>query len=246
MTEAEYRVFLRYLFEHYIRPRLRRMRRSHGYEKFGEPYSHLVEQAVSAARVFRFNENDYQDDSDIFATFTAERLKSAVEDAQNSTMWSYRGAEEAGFLDAFRDHGHEITAGLSASHLPETDKQIIREIGTADPDLEIEGLVHVAKAELERRQREGLTLEVFEQDFQSAKEAVQKRGDVQMPKKKIRWFKGLGQVSTGAAFSLANLALAVGTLNLPVSAETQTWGAFTSVLTGLGTILNGIGELRGE
>ena len=244
MTEAEYRVFLSFLFERYVRPRLRKMRRTHGHFET-EPYRSLVDQAVSAARVFRFNENDYYDD-DIYATFTAERIETAVSDSQNSTMWSYRSADEAGFLEAYRAHAREITAGLTVRHIPEADKQIVREIGSIAPDLEIEGLIVVARAELERRQREGLVLEVKEEDFRLVKEAVQKGTDEQTPKKKVRWFKGLGQVSTGAAFSLANLAMAFGALNVPVSAETQTWGAFASVITGLGTILSGIGELRGE
>lgn len=31
-----------------------------------------------------------------------------------------------------------------------------------------------------------------------------------------------------------------------LSAETQTWGAIASVTTGIGTILNGVGDLRNE
>jgi hypothetical protein len=243
MTDAEYQVFLSFLFERYVRPRLRKMRRTHGHFGETEPYNSLVDQAVSAARVFRFNEND---DDDLYETFTAERLQRAVSDAQNSTMWGYRSAEEAGFLEAYRAHAREITTGLAVIHLPDADKQIVREIGSVDPDLELEGLVYVARAELERRQREALVLDVHEEDFRFVKEAVQKGTDEKAPKKKVRWFKGLGQISTGAAFSLANLAMAFGTLNLPVSRETQTWGAFASVITGLGTILSGVGELRGE
>jgi hypothetical protein len=101
---------------------------------------------------------------------------------------------------AYRAHAREITTGLTVIHIPESDKQILREIGSVAPDLEIDGLVDVARAELERRQREGLVLEVHEEGFRLVKEAVQKGTDEQTPKKKVRWFKGLGQVSTGAAF----------------------------------------------
>jgi len=64
------------------------------------------------------------------------------------------------------------------------------------------------------------------------------------PKKSRRWFKGVGQVAQGSALSIANVALAIGVLKLPVSAETQTWGAIASVATGIGTVLNGVGDLR--
>jgi hypothetical protein len=68
----------------------------------------------------------------------------------------------------------------------------------------------------------------------------------QMPKKSRRWFKGVGQIAQGSALSIADVALAIGVLKLPVSAETQTWGALASVTTGIGTVLNGLGDLRNE
>lgn len=67
-----------------------------------------------------------------------------------------------------------------------------------------------------------------------------------VPKKSRRWFKGIGNIAQGAALSIANISLAIGALKLPVSPETQTWGAIASVTTGIGTVLSGIGELRNE
>jgi hypothetical protein len=66
------------------------------------------------------------------------------------------------------------------------------------------------------------------------------------PKKSRRWFKGVGQIAQGSALSIADVALAIGVLHLPVSPETQSWGAIASVATGIGTILNGVGDLRNE
>ena len=68
----------------------------------------------------------------------------------------------------------------------------------------------------------------------------------EVPKKSRRWFKGVGQIAQGSALSIADVALAIGVLKLPVSAETQTWGAIASVSTGIGTVLNGVGDLRNE
>ena len=66
------------------------------------------------------------------------------------------------------------------------------------------------------------------------------------PMKSRRWFKGLGQIGQEAALSIANVALAVGVIRFPVSPETQTWGALASVATGIGTVLNGVGDLLNE
>lgn len=68
----------------------------------------------------------------------------------------------------------------------------------------------------------------------------------QIPQKSRRWFKGVGQIAQGSALSIADVALAIGVLKLPVSAETQSWGALASVAAGFGTLLNGVGDLRHE
>ena len=78
------------------------------------------------------------------------------------------------------------------------------------------------------------------------KESKEGRRPAETQKKSRRWFKGLGQIAQGSAFSIANVALAVGALKFPVSPETQTWGAVASVSTGVCTVLSGIGDLRNE
>ena len=83
-------------------------------------------------------------------------------------------------------------------------------------------------------------------EFQRLVKASEGETNDAAPKKPRRWFKGLGQISQGAALSIANVALALGTLKFPVSPETQTWGAMASVATGIGTVLSGIGDLRNE
>jgi hypothetical protein len=61
-----------------------------------------------------------------------------------------------------------------------------------------------------------------------------------------RWLKGLGQIAQGLAMSTANVGLSLGILNLPVSPETQTWGSIVSVTAGVGMVISGSGDLRGE
>lgn len=65
-------------------------------------------------------------------------------------------------------------------------------------------------------------------------------------RKQPRIFKGLGQLVQGAAMTLADIGLAVGAFPFPVSAETQSWGALASITAGVGSVMNGIGDLRCE
>lgn len=74
--------------------------------------------------------------------------------------------------------------------------------------------------------------------------------DRQPPKRperqKPRIFKGLGQIVQGGAMTLADIGLAAGVFHFPVSPETQTWGALASVTAGVGSIMGGVGDIRGE
>jgi hypothetical protein len=89
-------------------------------------------------------------------------------------------------------------------------------------------------------------LDRAEKEFEQLKKLEPERLTEKTSKKSRRWFKGLGQIGQGAALSIANVALAVGVIRFPVSPETQTWGALASVATGIGTVLNGVGDLRSE
>ena len=46
--------------------------------------------------------------------------------------------------------------------------------------------------------------------------------------------------------SVADIALAAGALKFDVPDETRTWGTLVSVTAGVGTMMNGAGDLRGE
>jgi hypothetical protein len=168
--------------------------------------------------------------------------------------------EEGGFLEAYESHETEILYGLQPDYLPEEDKEILREIGSVNPGVELRGLVYAAKARVRRVERQyrevsiRQELKTCEEELERASKNSQTASEVKeeesghetAPKKSRRWFKGVGQIAQGSALSIANVALAIGVLKLPVSPETQTWGSIASVATGIGTILNGVGDLRIE
>jgi hypothetical protein len=261
MTEAEYREFLAFLFERYIRSRTARVRHRYRHH-FEDELSYHLDQAIRSVQVLRFVESYCTDDEDVYRTFTVERLKNTVSQTRHSVEFSNRLTDEAGFLEACEFHRHEIANGLATIHLPDADKDVLREMGSPNPEAELRSLVYRAKQWMERDDRQsreaGLRQELWyvEEKLKEANADFERLAELpepqtqqlsrEVPKKTRRWFKGLGQIAQGAALSIANVALAIGTLNLPVSPETQTWGAIASVATGIGTVLSGVGELRNE
>ncbi len=258
MTEAEYREFLSFLFERYVRSRIARVR--HRYRNhFEDEFAYHLDHAVRSAQIFRFIENYCHDDEDVYTTFTIERLKNAVSETRYSVEFSNRVVDEAGFLDACESHTPEIATGLAPVHLPDADKDLLREIGSPNPEVELRALVYLAKSWLQTSDRQfrdkGLRQELRDveerlkrgdADFETYVKTKEVKPSQDIPKKPRRWFKGLGQIAQGSAISIANVALAIGALKFPVSPETQTWGAMASVATGIGTVLSGVGDLRTE
>ncbi len=258
MNDQEYAEFMSYLFERHVRPRLPRLRRRMFHHMEDEFHYHL-DQAERSARVLRFIESYCDDDGDIYNTFKVERLMRAISETRNSLNFSTRITEEGGFLDAYESHEAEILSGLQSDHLPNEDKELLREMGSVNPDVELRGLVYAAKARIRKVERQTREISIRQElkhceaqleqgakSLQMALESKEPESSKNMPKKSRRWFKGVGQIAQGSALSIANVALAIGVLHLPVSAETQTWGAIASVTTGIGTVLNGVGDLRNE
>ena len=97
MTEAEYREFLSFLFERYVRPRLGRLRRHHVHH-FEHEFAYHLDEAVRSAQVFRFIESYCWSDNEVYKTFRLERLDLAVREAHWSSSFSVDVAEEAGFI----------------------------------------------------------------------------------------------------------------------------------------------------
>lgn len=257
MTDDEYREFLAILVRRHVQPRLPRLRRRFHHHMMEEWHYHL-DQAERSVRVLRFIEENCDEGDNVYDTITPARVARAISETKYSLDFSNRTLEESGFLDAFEPHMAEILDGLRPEHLPHMDREVIRETGSPDADAELAELVHRARAYRTRAER--ISQEVstrqqlshvaervarIEKEFEeyNAKSSDEPR---EPPKKSRRWCKGLGQIGQGAALSIANVALAVGVIQFPVSPETQTWGALASVATGIGTVLSGVGELRNE
>ena len=81
---------------------------------------------------------------------------------------------------------------------------------------------------------------------ESTGEPSAREGPDEAPKKQRRWWKGLGQIVQGAAISGADIGLALGVLHIPIPKGGETYGVVMSVTAGVGTVMNGVGDLWGE
>lgn len=257
MTDDEYRQFLGFLFDRYVRPRLPRLRGE--FHHAMQEWNYHLSRAQSAAQLLRYIGMYCDSDEDVYRTFTLNRLQRAVHDTRTSLVFSNRAAEDAGFIDAIEAHAEDVVTGLEVRHLPDADKEVLREMGSPNPDAELSALVLFAKDSMARlewmstrhwlrdaEKRLSRPGEGFKEDDNPGEVVARPKRSRRRPRKPRRWFTGLGKVTQGTALSIANVALALGVLHFPVSPETKTWGSVASVATGIGTILAGIGDLRNE
>lgn len=214
MTENEYREFLTFLFERYVRPRIARVRRRYRHH-FEDELSHNLDLAVRAVQVLRFVESYCYEDNDVYSTFTLERLSSTVSETYYSLEFSNRLVDEAGFLDACEFHAREIAGGLEAAYLPDADKDVLREMGSVNPEVELRTLVFLAKIVMQGNDslsdnvglRQQLRyaderLKEWHGEFDQYVSTKNKDPAADVPKKTRRWFKGLGQIGLGQRFRL--------------------------------------------
>ena len=254
MDDKEYRAFLTSVYERYVRPRQFQLRRRFRH-KLDDEWLYYLDRAERAARLARFIEQESDVDEHIYRTFTSEHILQTIQDTSNSLQFANKVIDRGGYYDAIDAFGPEIIANLKPKHLPSFDDEVLRGSGSPDADIERRVLVRLAKARLERELGQkneapfAMRIDRAIGQLSDARSEVEKSGDetpLGAPTKSRKWFKGLGQIGQGAALSIANVAAAIGALHLPVSVETRTWGSIVSVVTGVGTIMNGIGDLRGE
>lgn len=165
-------------------------------------------------------------------------------------------AEEIGMLDLIEEYEELIISGMEIEDIPSHDIIALEQLGESNP----KGALLAAYLNVKQRGKlseKNCNELTIEQRLRSLEKKLRDAGEggdthskdkksADKPRPKRRWFKGLGKVAQGSALTLADVALAAGVLVLPVDPSTQTWGAIVSSVTGVGTALDGMGELRGE
>lgn len=250
--QDEYRQFLTYLWQTQVDTSTLQSRR--GSHPFEDEYEYHLRQLADAMRLIRAIRIGV-DSHDLTDGFVADRIGNAAA-ALDFNNRELERSDVSAVLDSYFDR---IGAGLSADNLPSDEVDLLRARGFDEVADHLNGFVFAARAEAERRatwgrgdSRPSAELNWTADALRETARAYHDRARLQpdqtstSERKERRWFKGFGQIVQGAAMSLADIGLAAGCFHFPVSPETQTWGALTSITAGVGTILNGSGDLRGE
>jgi len=255
MANEEYKEFLKFVFNEYTRARIDRISRYWDDPRMWHQWHYEWKRLRRAIDIMNYINNHCDDTDEIYRTFRLKRLRRVIDEIEDGVRWNNRLAEKLGFLDAFDAYYDEIVEGLDISLFPESELDMLRQVGFRDPKSDLQGIIYLLKARKKKRLRLNKeismsrqlkkTVEVLSESQKEFKED-ENLNEQKKPKKSRRWFKGLGQIGQGAALSISNIALATGVLKFPVPPDTQTYGALVSATTGVGMILTGVGDLRGE
>jgi len=156
---------------------------------------------------------------------------------------------QAGVLSAL-DEAPDITfAELRRNAGPDEDVRLLQGAGVDDPEAEITILIHYARKRLGHR--EATPSALAEQAHDELKHAPERlislsnnssASHVEVKKKKI--FNGIGKILAGVVTAAGNLLLATGTVIAPNPATA--YGVIASSAVAVGSMCQGIGDLRGE
>ena len=207
MSDEDYKRFLEYVFNQFVRERVARLDEWFDGPRFHH-WGYQWRRLKRASDLVRYIQANCDDADDIYSTFRLERLRDTVGDIQDDVRWSNRLAEEAGFLDALEAHFDELVDGLRADYLPPSEVDILRDLGSRDPRLDLEGMIYVVKARSRRAGRANREVSVrsqlsdVEKDLatlrdqfdQLVKKQEEEEEQEKAPKKSRRWFKALGQI----------------------------------------------------
>ncbi|HEY6872286.1 MAG TPA: hypothetical protein VI298_06100 [Geobacteraceae bacterium] len=233
----------------HIIPKLRRIRRKFLHFDCCDRFPFGENGLYRASRTIRYIDENFDDDADLSKVFkeeflyeTLDRLSSGVEDSNRLIL-------DTGIADVVEEFYDEIVDGMEVSDIPEIDFRALREAGSNDPKSEI----LVTMVRMKKRRKAWLSYNNRDMDIKyTLKESSEiiirrrkERDSVEAPTKR-RIFKGLGGICRGAILTGVDVGLLAGVWPVPLSADTTTVGAVTSIVTGIGDIMIAVGDLRGE
>ena len=251
----DYEEFVKYVFHEHIEKRLSRIRRDWGHHLDRE---YFLASLLRATRNVRFIRDYAERDEDIRESFMPEFLKGTVRQIRYGVEMNNRFTVDTGIADVIQDYFGEIVDGIDVDYFPKEDMDVLQQSGSTDPRRDITAFVYLIKSRKEQFLRDGKevrfsgvlveTVKRIERIEMSLPEEPPTPNEpaTKQPTVKCAIFKGLGSIAQGTLMTATNLTLAAGLWSIPLPVETTSLGAVVSATTGIGTILTGIGELRGE
>jgi len=256
MTNEDYTQFLQYIYDEYVRDRVGHLGRFTSSRIQDHEWAPRWRRLIAAGAALYFMRH-HSDPEHVDSMFKLEFIRRVWEDVEDGTRWNNELLDEAGLMDAFDQHLHQIVGGLAKDYLPEIDFDVMRDLGSRDAISDVSGLIYGVKVrvvEMRRDVRE--ILERAPEEIMESRRLLwhpeagiiaglksEKNREKEKRKTLGKIIKALGQIAQGTALSLANVGIATGIINVPVSVEARTIGAVASTATGVGALMAGIGDL---
>lgn len=268
---AEYEAYLKYLWDRDTKESARRHRRRRHPLEWDEEFEYPLNELAVANRMLGAVSSLH----DPYDAFRPRALANVLRQVRTGVSANTQMLDEMGLLRTLDAEYSVIARRMRVEDLPSGEEEVLRRYGFDNVADNLSGVIYAVRSHASersefqelsvsqelRRLAERLDAAAADHDRlqQIEDEITVRRAQNERPQvpaelaaeqgsrqKERRWWKGIGQIVQGAAMSLADGALAVGALKFNVSDETTTWGALVSVTAGVGTVMSGIGDLRGE
>lgn len=254
---SAYEEFIQHIYYEHIEKHLAPWKRRHWHHL--DDLGYEISELTRSLRAIRFVQNYAQDDEHFGGVLTPETHQNILDRIKYGLQSNNRIVVDTGVADVLQDYLKEIVEGMTVKLFPQADFDVLREAGSADARREIAAIVYLMKSRKEnwirfkndyrfsRRLKEaGEEIERVAATLpkESPNSQVQKNDRPVTVKRAV--FKGIGSIGQGALLTLTDVSLLAGMWGTGLSAETTTVGAVISITSGIGMILTGVGELRGE
>jgi len=248
MTDAEYHDYLSALVRRHFRGW-----RAHRYGPGGgeAELSHSIETLSYVARLSKAvadREHNIEKNEQLLCTVLADDLRKA------SYLGGFFGImHHTGLLAALDEQPRLVFKNLRRSAIPPEDAQLLARCGVEDPEAEITILIAYCRLELDENR---CRLSQLDGDAQSAltqaadklerfvSETSTSNSSTARSRPTKKLFTGVGRILAGAVTGAGNLLLATGSVVAPNPAIA--YGVIGSTALAIGSIFQGIGDIRGE
>jgi hypothetical protein len=251
MNKEEWKDLVRSICNHLIFSKLRGIWKQYHPFEFYEHHFFRDWEIFKISRTIRFIDDNFGEDDDLFAAFNKEFLDKTLNNLLLNIEDNNRVVMKTGLSEIIDEFYDEIVDGMEITDMPDADFEALSISGSQDPKGELLILMTRIKKRKEEIKynlnKESITYSLKEsENIVIKKKGVLNTCNSNNPPTKRKIFKGLGNICRGVILTGVDVGLLAGLWPLPISSDTTTIGATVSIITGVGDISIGTGELRGE
>jgi hypothetical protein len=137
VDEREYRIFMAYLYDDYVRFRSRSFRKYFHNNKCEDQLGRDWERLIKASNLVRYINHQCRDEDEIYHTITRKRIAQLPDEIRDGTITNRKMLEKYGFMEAIDAYYDEIVGGMKLEHMPPQEIEVMRELGSSEPEAEL-------------------------------------------------------------------------------------------------------------